>query len=100
MRVARLQPAQLAEISTGDTRQLPAFAARTDIDAAIAEADGTVGRDQSESVEDVSEVLRGQPGDRRSLGANAPRRQVSDDPHRWRIFLSIWPANGSRRTKG
>jgi len=78
VRVARLEKLELAKVPARARWKRGPASARTDVDAPIAKHDGSVAPDESECVEDVSELPRRQSGDRCAFGAHAPRRQIAD----------------------
>src|SRR2546423_15637450 len=82
MRVLRLEFLQLSKVSARLRRQLLPTRTNANIDAAIAEHDGARVVDESKGVENMSQLVRRQLGDRGTLRLHAPRREVADNAHR------------------
>src|SRR2546423_13825544 len=82
MRILRLELLQLSKVSARLRRQLLPTRTNANIDAAIAEHDGARVVDESKGVENVSQLVRRQLGDRATLRLHAPGREVADNAHR------------------
>src|SRR2546423_15091866 len=97
MRILRLELLQLSKVSARLRRQLLPTRTNANIDAAIAEHDGARVVDESKGVENVSQLVRRQLGDRGTLRLHAPGREVADNAHR---RGESDPARGRRRGAG